>query len=144
MVLGCTGNMSGPHFSLHEIFPKPCDFPGHLFVFFFVFLTISFPSFLTVLSENTFRLFLEHLLHGRGGRGCQEFWCGCPLGSVGVLTPTVEYNSPPMQAPPPQQGNAEQPHNKINTYLLYNIQSHSRNIPAGISQLLASAVGQMI
>ena len=22
--------------------------------------------------------------------------CGCPPASVGVLTPTVEYNSPPM------------------------------------------------
>ena len=49
---------------------------------------------------------LEHLLHGRGWpwvsqicRGCQGFWCGCPLGSVGVLTPTVEYNSPPMNIP---------------------------------------------
>ena len=59
MILGCTRNLFGPHVSPHEIFPKPRDFTGHLFVFFvfFLFVTVSFASLLTFLTENTFKLF---------------------------------------------------------------------------------------
>ena len=33
---------------------------------------------------------------GRFAMGARLVWYGCPPASMGVSTPTVEYNSPPM------------------------------------------------
>ena len=104
MFLCCTVNMFGPRFAPHEILRKLRDFNGQLFFLFLMefpfFLTIVFANFLTFLAEYTFmllRTFAAWPWVSEICRGCQEFWCGCSLGSVGVLTPTVEYNSPPMR-----------------------------------------------
>ena len=64
----------------------------------FFFCHDFFANFLTFLTENTnnlFRTLSAWPWVSEICRGCQEPWRGCPRGSVGVLTPTVEYNSPP-------------------------------------------------
>ena len=81
--LCCTGNMFGPHFWPHEIFPKLSDLAGQLFFFFSwnspFFLTIVFLTSwhfsLTILLSS-----LEHSLHDRRYRrfavGVSDFGVG--------------------------------------------------------------------
>ena len=88
-------------------FLKPRDFAGYFNVCRFCH-EISFSPKIILLtclhfSPKILLSSLEHLLHYCKGpwvseicSGCQGFWCGCPLGLVGVLKPTVEYNSPPI------------------------------------------------
>ena len=96
----CAGNIFWIHFSPYDFFPKPLDFAGHPTVFFTKFIFSSRSSFLLALrhfSPKAFKLFRTLLDGPRRGpwvleicRGCQGFWHGCPLGTVGVLTSTVE------------------------------------------------------